>query len=246
MASTATEPTWWIEAYAWAETRKRQLLWGLIGLLVLGLGVSYYLYWRGQRRIEAAWALSEAAAPALTARDQAPRASAYLAVAERFPRTQAGGHALLLAATALQQEGDLAGAQVRFEQFLREHRGSPLFPQAIFGLATLLELQGRTNEAMERYESLAERRVEMDPVALVARLRLGRLSEARGEWERARRHYEEVARAVPMSSIGGEARLALQSLLETHPELAEAPASGGPNPQPVLTNAAVSPAMTTP
>lgn len=219
MAATVTEPAWWIEAYAWVETRKRLLLYGLVVLLGLGLGLSYYLYRRGQREVSAARALSEAAAPVLTGRQDTPRASAYLAVADRFAGTRAGGYALLMGASTLLQEGDAAGAQARFERFLREYRAGPLVNQALFGLATALEIQGRTNEARERYESLAERRLENDPTIFLARLRLGRLAEARGEWDRARRYYEEVARALPMSAIGGEARLALQSLLEAHPEL---------------------------
>ena len=73
----------------------------------------------------------------------------------------------------------------------------------------------------------AVRRGETDPTVFLARLRLGRLAEARGELERARQYYEEVARALPMTSVGGEARLALQSLLEAHPELAPEPAGSG-------------------
>lgn len=227
MGAQVSEPAWWIQAYAWLDTYKRQVVYGLVGLALAGLVLSYYIYWRGQREEDAARALSEAAAALVTGQADTMRSAAYLEVAERYAGTRASGYALLLGASALLQEGDAAAAQSRFEQFLRDHRRSPLLPQAVFGLATALELQGRTNEAMERYESLAERQLETDPTIFLARLRLGRLCEARGEWERARRYYESVARAIPMTSIGGEARLALQSLLEAHPELANAESSAG-------------------
>lgn len=226
-----TEPAWWIQAYAWVETYKRQLLYGLAGLAVLGLAVSYYIWSRGQRELEAARALSEAVAPALTGQTEAIRSTALLEVAQRFAGTRASGQALLLAANALLQEGDAANAQRRFEQFLRDYRNSPLLNQAVFGLATALEVQGKTNEAMERYESLAERRLDSDPTVFLARLRLGRLCEARGELERARRYYEEVARATPMTILGGEARLALQTLLDAHPELATRETGTGAAPE---------------
>jgi tetratricopeptide (TPR) repeat protein len=226
MAATVSEPAWWIEALAWLELRRKQIGYGLAALLVAGLVLSYYLYSRGQREVAGARALSEALVQNLLGEAQAFPSAALLEVAQRYAGTRAGGHALLLAATALFQEGDLARAQARFEQFLREHRQSPLVNQAIFGLATCLQAQGKTEEAMDLYRSLVERRLETDPVVYLARLRLGQLCEARGEFDRARRYYEEVARALPMSGLGGEARLYLQALLEAHPELVGPPAGG--------------------
>ncbi|MCX7866088.1 MAG: tetratricopeptide repeat protein [Limisphaera sp.] len=219
MAATVSEPAWWIEALGWLELRKKQIGYAAVAVLVVALGISYALYARSQREVAAARALSEAVAPMLLGETQSLASGPLLEVAQRYAGTRAGGHALLLAATALSTEGDLVRAQARFEEFLREYRQSPLLNQAVFGLASCLHAQGRTNEAMDRYQSLAERRLETDPVVFLARLRLGQLCEQRGEWERARRYYEEVARALPMAGLGGEARLYLQALLEAHPEL---------------------------
>lgn len=234
MAATVSEPAWWIEALGWLELRKKQVAYAAAAVLIVALGISYALYARNQREVAAARALSEAVAPMLLGEAQNLAAGPLLEVAQRYAGTRAGGHALLLAAAALFTEGDAARAQARFEEFLREYRQSPLLNQAVFGLATCLQAQGKTNEAMDRYQSLAERRLETDPVVFLARLRLGQLCEARGEWERARRYYEEVARALPMAGLGGEARLALQALLEAHPELIPAP-SGGDGSTNVLT-----------
>ena len=62
IAARSTHPAWWLEAYKWADARKKELAYGGVAVVLVGLVVSYFLYHRVQREIAAGQALSQAAA----------------------------------------------------------------------------------------------------------------------------------------------------------------------------------------
>jgi len=227
MESTVAHPAWWLQAYAWADARKKQLLYGGVAIAVVALVVAYYLYNRGQRDLAASEALSAAGASgqALGAKGEKPEA--YLRVASDYAGTTAAAQALLRAGTAYFAEGKHAEALRQFERFIRENRQSPLLGQALFGVAVCLDAQGKPTDAVEKYRNLIDRRPN-DSMIPQTKLNLARLYESQNKPEQAKTLYEEVARAAGYGNTGTEAAVRLNTLLARHPELA-VPKSGATN-----------------
>lgn len=218
-----THPAWWLQLYAWADARKKELAYGGVAVLAVGLVVSYYLYHRMQREVEAGRALSQASAAVLTDGPKAESSDSFLKVANDFSGTSAAGQALLRAAAVLFAEGKHAEAQSHYERFMRDNRESALIGQALFGIAVSLDAQGKPSEAAERYQSLIDRRPN-DNMIPQCRLNLARLYEAQNKPAQAKPLYEAVLRASPYSaytSTGNEAARLLEALLVKHPELKE-------------------------
>ncbi len=214
-----THPAWWLQLYAWADARKQQLLYGSVGVVVVGIAVSYYLYNRSQREVQAGEALSQAAVSAVNLATRIEKPEPFLKVASEFSGTSAGSQALLRAAAAFFAEGKYAEAQAQYEKFMRDHRESPLAGQAQFGVAACLDAQGKAADATDRYKSLIERRPN-DTIITQAKLNLARLYEAQNKPEQAKALYEEVGRAAPYGMTGAEAGVRLQALLAKYPNLA--------------------------
>lgn len=219
MESTVAHPAWWLQAYAWAEARKKQLLYCAVGLAGVALVVSFYLTQRSQREVAAAEALSAAAMPAMAAAGKETPPEAFLKVATDYAGTRAGAFAMLRAGTAYYASGKHPEAQAQFERFVRENRESPLLGQALFGVAGAYDAQGKANEAIERYRNLIDRRPN-DPMIPQAKLNLGRLYESQNKPELAKPLYEQVARTSPFGGAGADASLRLNALIAKHPELA--------------------------
>lgn len=217
-----THPAWWLQLYAWVDARKQQLLYGGVGVVVVGIAVSYYFYRGAQREVEAGEALSQASTAARSLGARAEKPEPFLKVAAEFSGTSAAGQALLRAATAYFVDGKYTEAQAQFDRFIREYRDNPLVGQAQFGVAACLDAQGKTADATERYKSLIERRPN-DNVIPQAKLNLARLYEVQNKPEQAKSLYEEVARSAPYGAAGAEAGARLQALLAKHPALAAAP-----------------------
>jgi TolA-binding protein len=211
-----------MQAYAWADARKKELAYTGVAVALVGLVASYWLYHRAARETAAGEALSQASAAVLESAGKAEKPEGYLKVAVDYAGTSAGGQALLRAATVYFTEGKYAEAQTHFERFVRDHRDSPLLGQAMFGVAACLEAQGKTSDALDRYKNLLDRRPK-DNVIPQTRLNLGRVYEAQGKPELAKPLYLEVTRTSPYGVTSSEASARLEALLAKHPELVEPP-----------------------
>jgi tetratricopeptide (TPR) repeat protein len=218
MESEATQLPLWQQAWAWFEAHKKQTLWGAGGLVVVGLIVALVLYFRNQADITAGEALSDVALPQMPGASRGNTADAYLKVAATYPNSRAGARALLLAAGGLFVEGKYDEAKAQFERFNREYGDSPFRGEALLGIASCLDAQGKTNEAVTAYKELIDRR-PTDYVLPQARFALARLYEAQNKPELARNLFEDVERNNPYGSLGSEAGMRLEELKIKYPAL---------------------------
>jgi predicted negative regulator of RcsB-dependent stress response len=218
MESDVTQSAAFYKAWAWAETHKKHLLIGAVGILVAGLVAGFYVWQEEQKQITASEALSKVAVQTSTA-GQPAAAEAYQKVAVDFAGTRAAERALLLAGARFFAEGKYSESEAQFQRFLSEYRASEFSGQAALGVAASLEAQGKTEEAIKAYRDISERRSN-ESVMSQAKLSLGRLYEAQGSLAQARDTYEQLARS-DFSAIGQQAGMHLQSLLSRNPELSE-------------------------
>jgi tetratricopeptide (TPR) repeat protein len=164
--------------------------------------------------------------------------------------TKAAARALLISAGLLFSEAksaaDYAEAQKRFTQVTQEYPDSPWLPQAHLGIAASLSAQGKTNEAIAKYEEI-NRRYASAPIHDQSRLALARLYEA-SKPEEALKLYDELTKPNPnnpSSVVLMEAKLREDDLLKERPELAKLKASLNP-PQTPPPTATTPPVQITP
>jgi predicted negative regulator of RcsB-dependent stress response len=209
-----------IEFLAWVETNKQKLL---IGAAVVAAGIiacSIYQWRRNEVEAAASAALYKIQATASqTERPAGPSAQEYLQLAATFPKTSAGGRALLFGAEGLFRENKFAEAKTQFENFLRTYPDHELTPTAAFGIAVVWDAMDKTNEALTAYQDVITRYAG-SVVASQAKLNLARHSEAKGDLGQALKIYEELARPTASSAWAAEASARRGQLLAHHPELA--------------------------
>lgn len=216
MDSDVTQSATFYKLWDWGEMHKKQLLIGLIVVVVVGLGIAYYFVHQGQQQENANDALSKLM---VRTSPNAPETSpeAFLKVAAEYPDTDAGQRALLLGASALFTQGNYDEARAQFQRFLQAHSDSPFAAEAALGVATCLEAQGKTDDAITSYRNVAEH-YQTPNVVPQAKLALARLDESQGKLQDARSQLEDVVRTYA-PPIGTEARNRLEQLLTAHPEL---------------------------
>jgi len=219
MESEATHLPLWQQAWAWFEANKKQTLWGTLGLAVVGLIVAFFLYRQDEADVAASEALSNVALPQMSGASRGDTADAYLKVASTYNGSRAGARALLIAAGGLFVEGKYDEAKAQFERFNREYSDSPFRGEALLGIASCLDAQSKTNEAVTAYKDLIDRR-PTDYVLPKARFALARLYETQNKPELARSLFEEVERNNPYGSLGSEAGIRLEELKTKFPNMA--------------------------
>jgi TolA-binding protein len=207
------------KAWAWFEANKKQALLGAGAVVVVGLIVSFYIYRQDEQEVAASEALSRVEVPHMNNPKTTPDSpEAYLKVVAEYPKSRAASRALLLAAGNLFVQGKYAEAKGQFERFTRDYGNSPFMGQALLGIAASLDAQGKTDEAITAYKDLVDHHPGENTVPQ-ARFALGRLYEVKGDVEKARNQFEEVARENQYSSIGSEAGMRLEELNVKHPQL---------------------------
>ena len=217
MESDAAPLPLWQKVWAWFESNKKQALWGAGIVVVIGVIVSFVLYRQNETQVAASEALSNVSVPQLTgAGSRTDAVEAYLKVAASYPGSSAGARALLLAAGSLFVEGKYAEAKTQFERFTREYSDSPFRGEALLGIATCLDAQGKTVEAIAAYKDLIDHHPG-ESVLPQARFALGRLYEAQHDPDQARNQFEEVEHADPYGSLGSEAGMRLEELKMKYP-----------------------------
>jgi len=204
--------------WAWFETNRKQAIWGMVIIVVLGLIIWFVSWQQGQKEMNASEALSKLSL--VTAGTEAhPDAAAYLKVAASYPKSSAGARALLLAGGSYFVERKYPEAKAQFDRFTREHRDSPFMGQALLGVAACLDVQGKTNEAVMAYKDLVDHHPG-ESVIPQAKFALARLYEGQGKLEISRNLYEELNRSDPYGSLGSEAGMRLEELMAKNPNLA--------------------------
>ena len=209
----------WYDFWGWAETNRKNLAFGGIGILALVFGVIIYRWNASQTEVAASGALLQLrASPPAGRPEPAATAEDYLKVAKAYPKTAAAERALLLAAGAAFTEGKYAEAQAQFQSFVKEHTDRPFAATAAYGAATSLEAQGKPEEALAAYQNI-EMRYPKSALVGEAKLAVARLYEAKDQPEQALKTYDEIAKTGTMSSAGGQAMMRKQYLLSMYPGL---------------------------
>jgi len=207
------------EALNWLKANLKNVIIGAVIVIVVGTSVSMFLYNRAQREVHASEALSEVQTPnSMVAAPLPGQAEAYLKVAKEYPGTKSAARALLEAAGVYFVQGKYAESEKIFQRELREYPESPWRSQATLGIAATLEQQGKTNEAIAKYEEV--RRNPTAPEVDDAKLSLARLYEGQGKRVEALKMYDELLRAYPYGGLGMEAGIRLEDLTNRYPSLA--------------------------
>jgi predicted negative regulator of RcsB-dependent stress response len=188
-----------MNAVAWLDKNRKQVVMGAGGVLLLAAVIGFYLWAKSEKEINAGKSLSQA----LMALGRGESPDAMLRVAMANAGTAAGAQAQLLAAGALFTGGKFTEAQAQFESFIRDYATSPLAPQARLGVAASLAAQGKTDDAARAYKELVDRAPGAS-TAPQAKFALASIYEAQGKLEAALGLYEEVARGEmnPRGEIG--------------------------------------------
>jgi predicted negative regulator of RcsB-dependent stress response len=223
MESDVTESALFYKLWAWGDKNKKQLLWGLIALVVVGMGIAFWLAHQSEMQNDANDALSKLTNRGFSASTPEPTPEALLKLAADYPNTDAAQRSLLLGAAALFDAGKYDEAQAQFQKFLKDYSDSPLVGQAALGAAACLDAQGKTNDAASAYQSVIDRYPNQNVVPQ-ARLSLARLLEAQGKIKEARNNLEEILH-TSSGTIGSEAAAHLQELNTAHPEVTATNAS---------------------
>jgi predicted negative regulator of RcsB-dependent stress response len=237
--------------WAWGDKNKKQLFWGLVALVVVGIVVAFWLAHKSETQNDANYALSKLVSRSGGPSAAEPTADEYLKVVSDYPDTDAAQRALLLAAGDLFTQGKYEAAQAQFQKFVQQYNSSPLVSQAALGVAACLDAQGKTNDAVSAYDGVIGRYPSQNVVPQ-AKLSLARLQEAQGKFKEAKTAFEELTHSVG-GTIGSEAAIRLQQLNATHPELQPTntvntlmPNVPGMVPVPAAPKAAVTPAPANP
>ncbi|UCG32718.1 MAG: tetratricopeptide repeat protein, partial [Phycisphaerales bacterium] len=131
---------------------------------------------------------------ALAAKGEYAAATPILAeLLERDPEGPFAEHASLLLAQCHHRTGALERAVAQYQQLLRKDKGQ-FAPDAMLGLATVLQQQGHPQRAGEILDELLERHGDT-PLVAMARLQRGRAWFDAGEMNRALEVFESVAAA---------------------------------------------------
>ena len=222
---------------AWAHANRKRLIAGLVVVLAVGAVFGLVIWNKSHREQVANEALANIKDPP-DAREHPTAATAapYIQVANDYAGTAAGARARILAGGALFEAGSYKDAQEQFDKFLQENPGSSLANEALLGVAASLEADGKSADAIARYEDLIKHHV-MDTTGPQARSALARLYVAANRPDDALPLYEELARANNSESWVIEAEIERQQLFIKYPNLKKAPVAAlAPAPAAPMTN----------
>jgi len=208
-----------IKFQAWFELNKKRVLTGTLIVLVVGLLAGLAINYQSQKEVRASEALSDIKLPSSpTILPDSGTADAYLQVARAHKGTQAAGRALIMSGSTFFTQGLYEDAKKQFEQFVRDYPASPFVAEAQYGIASCLDAEKKTTEAIAKLEEL-RRRYAKSSVMDETKLSLARLYEEQGKPAQAIDLYDELVKANQYGGIGSEAGLRMEDLLAQHPEL---------------------------
>ena len=164
------------------QKHRRQIVWGLVAVLTVGV-LAYLWQWKQTQQAEAA------AAKLADARD----IPALTQVIKDYPGQEMAAQALLRVADMQYSAGRYADAASSYQQFLKDFSNHALRDSAQFGLAAIAEAQGEYEQARSQYNTMAGGR---SYVSVGARLGVARCTELLGQVREARQLYEELMASV--------------------------------------------------
>lgn len=231
MEQNIAETPFLLNAWAWIEKNRKQVIFGAVAVVV-AVAVAGYTSWAAkEKRVAAGKELSRAAFSAEARQGGQTAAETLLKVAAANPGTDAGAQAILLAANELFQAGKHADAQAAFERFRKEYPGNKLTPQAIYGNGTALAAQGKWDEAVLAYKECVERHATAS-VAPYAKFALARAYESQGKSDLALPLYQDVLKDGENRSFMDQAAQRVEALLPKFTPPATGTATNAPAPQP--------------
>ena len=125
---------------------------------------------------------------------------------DQHPQDKLNAYALAYLGDAALEKGPAADAEQWYRRSLTEFADGPLAVDCRFGLARAVEQQGRNDEALGMYRTLAS--AASGQWSAEAAYRIGRVELAAGHFEAAAAAYGAVTAAVPEShALQGQARL---------------------------------------
>jgi len=204
MDQNITESPLLMNAWAWADKNRKQVVIGVVVVAVAALVTGLIIWSKKEKEVQAGEALTQALFDRMSTAANQASADGLLKVATTYAGTPAGAQAILLGAGALFANGKYQEAQPYFERFTREYASHPLVAQAKLGLAACLAAEGKPTEAAQAYKELADRYPEAN-TAPQARFALAGIYESQGKLEDSLNLFEQVARADPNGSLGSEA-----------------------------------------
>jgi len=224
---------------AWAHAKRKRLIAGLVVILAVGAVFGFTIWNKNHREQMANEALANIKDPPgsrehPTAADAAP----YAQVANDYSGTAAAARARLIAGGALFEAGNYQGAREQFEKFLQENPSHPMANEALLGVAASLEADGKSADAIARYEDLIKHHAA-DTTGPQAKSALARLYLAANRPEDALPLYDDLTRGNNSESWVIEAQIQRQQLLAKYPNLKKEPLKAltpSPSPAPALTN----------
>jgi TolA-binding protein len=218
MESDVTDSIGFYKFWAWLDTNRKQVTYGITIVVGVTLIVWFFVWRSSEKEIAASEALSSLALPMLTGAGKTEGTDGYLKLVAEYPNSAAAARALLQAAGAAFAEGKYPEAKGLFERFRGQYRDSAYIGEALLGIAACFDAQGQTNEAMTAYRDLVDHHPG-ETVIPQAKFALARLSEAQNKPEQAKTYFEEVARNDPYGSLGSEAGMRLEELKIKYPQL---------------------------
>jgi tetratricopeptide (TPR) repeat protein len=215
--------------------RGREIGIAILVLLVLGLAIAGYTYWRGQVEARASALLAEAMIilespvepPPLTAPGEAPTAPTTFATEQarleaalpkftevyaQYPSAPSATTARYHAANALSVLGRTGEAEALYQE-VASGRGI-YADMARLGLANQFAIAGEHDRAIELYTELADDRDGRVPIDGVL-MQLGRAYARAGRHSEAQQTYSRLVQEFPDSLYVAEARRELEGLGKT-------------------------------
>jgi hypothetical protein len=183
------------------------------------IAVSVFIQYQANKEVAASQALSEIRVPFNPATPAPPdTAQKLFEVATRHKGTKAAARALQMSGGLLFVDRDYARAQERFNALVQTYPESPWVPDANLGIAACLEAQGKTDDAIKKYEDIKKRHASATIID-DAKLALARLYEKSNPSE-SWRLYEELINADRQSGMSAVAGMHQEELVKRNPELA--------------------------
>ncbi len=209
-----------LHVLAWIEVNRSRLLGGLAAVIAL-FGVVYlYRHMASEREAAANSALLNLR-PKPSLPDSQPKASDYIAVAERHASTSVAPRARLIAAGTLYTDSKYTEAQAEFEKVLASVRSGPVAAQAEFGIAASLDALDKPDLAVTKYQEIISKYPD-DSVAGQSRLALARIQESRKQPEAALHLYDQLLGDKESGPFSQQAQQQRDELVRRNPQLAAA------------------------
>jgi len=211
----------------WLNNNRKRVTIGVAVVFAIGAIIAIVVWHNGKTESDANAALMALPSSFGAGRNaEHPNATALEQIAKEYPNTSAGEQAEILAASALFSDGKYPEAEQAFKKFVTDHANSPMVAQANTGIAASLEAQGKTADAIAKYQDVILHYPNENYIVSPAKLTLARLYEDQNKPDQALKLYDDLSRSQNQyDPWAGEAKERRETLLAKHPELRPAPAA---------------------